>query len=81
MTDAVSRILELVMLKQSENPEFASDLVNYLKVIAIQECPDGRISEMKILIENEGTLNNFFEFVASFVPDLSERIMSYIDNY
>jgi len=82
MDNTISKVLELTVQKQMNNPEFGNDLVNYLKLIAVQECPEERIDELRKMVEeNKVDIKQFYYFVASFVPDLSKKIIDYIEAY
>lgn len=60
----------------------SNDLVNYLKLIALQECPESRIDELRKMVEeNKVKIQEFYYFVASFVPDLPKKITDYIKAY
>lgn len=80
MSDEAGQMIELAVGKAKANPAFSADLINYLKYLVLERCPQERLSELGTIFRY-GKLYDLLSFGFEVAPDCGVKITAYVKAY
>ena len=80
MSNDASRTIELAINKAKIEPDFSTDLVNYLKYLTVEGCPQEKLPELDSIFRY-GHLDDLLSLSLEVVPDCGNKIVAYVKGY
>lgn len=73
-------LLKTIYSKALKNPAMTKDCFNYIKYLAIKNCPGDKLFELKDIF-SKNDIHGFLTLLSRYIPNIGKELSVYIENY